>query len=304
VTGERELEYNHWQPLHQEKNPTPKWFAKWESEIPCGTCKANYRKLRIEPRYDDWFPFTWELHNLVNQHIGKPMQTFDDARACWLNEAPCRNARLVLTIAIGPKFSKLLELTRPRMEAYARRCGADFLALSNPMFDQWQREKFRTFELAQQYDQTLFVDADVVIRDSCPDLFKMYSGADVVMHDDFPYITSPHDNSWAEPNHDATMQSQLVNVRWNGKMWNSGLVLTSRRSAEIWKPPPYRLPSTEVSEQWWVQHQAKQFSVVDLPSALNWQWWFPQFASGVDAADVVHLSGKCDKLEEVRKYAK
>jgi hypothetical protein len=298
------LEYNHWKPLHEERNPTPEWFKKWEDAIPCGTCKTNYRNLRIEPRFgDEWFPFTWELHNLVSEHVGNPIQSLDDAKACWLSEAPRRNPRLVLTIAVGRQFSKLLKLTRPLMEAYANRCGADFLALTNQQFDQWQREKFRVFDFAQQYDQTLFVDADVVIRDTCPDLFKEYAGVDVAMHDDYGYITYPHDPTWAAPDHDAVMRSQELSTKWNGKMWNSGLVLTSRRAAEIWKPPPHRLPSTEVSEQWWVQHQAESFIVVDLPSELNWQWWFPSFGSRVDAAHVVHVSGKCDKLTELRKYS-
>ena len=238
--------YNHWRPFHTAENPTPESLAIWEAGIPCGDCKKTYLAIKAAnpPRFADWFVCSWEIHNSVNAHLGRSLQSLDDARACWLAIAPCRQPRLVLTIAVGKSFTELLELTRPRMESYATRCNADFIALTNQQFDQWQREKFRTFELAKQYEQTLFLDADCIIRNTCPNLFELYRDSDVAMHDDLPYQVAPIDPGWIKPDHDHTMQSQHISPAWNGKLWNSGVVLSSKRAASIWKPPTHRLPDT------------------------------------------------------------
>lgn len=306
----RTHEYNLlWAELHTKTDPTLEWFEDWISRLPsvgcdCQTWLKKYLKSN-PPRFDDWFDWTWQLHNAVNAKpkLQKPIVSLDDARACWLGVAPHRHSRLVITIAVGRQFVELLKLTRPFLERYAERYGADFIALTNQQHDQWQREKFRVFDFAKQYPQTLFVDSDLIIRESCPDLFRMYPKDDVVMHDDYQFHVPPLDPAWAEPDHRFTMATQGIDIPWSGKMWNSGVVLTSQRAASIWTPPPLRLPDTGISEQWWVQYQAERdFKVTALPSKLNWQYWFPSFADGTDSAEIVHASGTRNKSEVLKQF--
>lgn len=83
ITEAENIAYNHWNPLHEKQNPTPEWFADWESKIPCGICRNNYKRLRIEPRFNDWFRFTWELHNIINAELDREQISLDDAYRLW-----------------------------------------------------------------------------------------------------------------------------------------------------------------------------------------------------------------------------
>lgn len=80
--------YNHWQPFHTERNPTPGWLAAWEALIPCGFCLENYLRIKAAnpPRFNDWFPWTVEIHNSVNAHLSppKPLLSVDEAKAIWI----------------------------------------------------------------------------------------------------------------------------------------------------------------------------------------------------------------------------
>jgi len=74
-----------WTELHTKSDPTPEWFAGWLNRIPCGNCRSTARTIleRIKPRYNDWFPWSVELHNAVNAKLGKPQVALQEAREIW-----------------------------------------------------------------------------------------------------------------------------------------------------------------------------------------------------------------------------
>ncbi len=78
--------HRHWQELHSEKTPTPKWFSDWIARTPpncgCGEGIAAIIK-RLPPRFDDWFSYSVDLHNAVNAKLGKQLITVEDARSIW-----------------------------------------------------------------------------------------------------------------------------------------------------------------------------------------------------------------------------
>ena len=54
----------------------------WIQSIPgCSTCQRDFRKLIKDhpPRYTDWHRWTFEIHNIVNQKLGKPEFTWKEA---------------------------------------------------------------------------------------------------------------------------------------------------------------------------------------------------------------------------------
>jgi hypothetical protein len=75
----------HWKKLHTESFDSEK-FQRWVERIPgCSTCRENFRKiLEINPpRFDDWQRWSWEIHNAVNEKIGKPEFTYQEACQLW-----------------------------------------------------------------------------------------------------------------------------------------------------------------------------------------------------------------------------
>ncbi len=71
---------------------------------------------------------------------------------------------LIITIATGKNSNELLEVTGPVLEEYSEHVGADFVALTNANTAMVGLEKFRVLEFAKQYERTLYIDADVILR--------------------------------------------------------------------------------------------------------------------------------------------
>ena len=99
----------HWRKLHTETFDTEK-FNKWIERIPgCSPCRANFRKILeySPPRFDDWFKWTWEVHNEVNSKIGKSIVAWEEAcnRWNWNGTFPGpvnRKRHRKIVTAIGP----------------------------------------------------------------------------------------------------------------------------------------------------------------------------------------------------------
>ena len=72
-------------------------------------------------------------------------------------------------------FKDSIEITRK----YAERCGADYVLFEKPVinFFSASMERMRIIEekqWAQKYDNILYIDCDVIIKDDCPNLFELY----------------------------------------------------------------------------------------------------------------------------------
>lgn len=76
---------DHWRKLHTTLF-TPHEFELWIQAIPgCSSCQRDFRRL-IEhnpPRFDDWHKWTWEIHNAVNEKLGKQLIAWTDAIQLW-----------------------------------------------------------------------------------------------------------------------------------------------------------------------------------------------------------------------------
>ena len=76
---------DHWAKLHTTRF-TPEEFELWVQSIPgCATCQRDFRKLleTHTPRFDDWHRWSWQIHNAVNEKIGKPIVSWQDACKLW-----------------------------------------------------------------------------------------------------------------------------------------------------------------------------------------------------------------------------
>jgi len=82
-----------WKEIHTKQDPDEVWFGNLLSRVPNGDCGcfawlSGYIKTN-PPRFNDWFVWTWELHNAVNRKLNKPEITLDEAKAIWLtNKQP------------------------------------------------------------------------------------------------------------------------------------------------------------------------------------------------------------------------
>jgi hypothetical protein len=307
---------NAWRILHQQPMYSEKWFANWKHYIPAGcSCRKDSENILAQcpPRSDtpdDWFAWTIEFHNLVNTKLNKPTVSLDRARMLWRNERPATNRqRAIVTVANGPEFVEILKLTRPFMQAYADRVGADLIDLDNDTEDWGPMEKFRTFHFATQYQQTLFVDADAIITDHCPDLFELYLDVDIAAHDDWSFLFK---TSWLERERKTVADKSGLAIENTSQCINSGIVLVNQSAADIWNHPRVDIGRSHCAEQIYVEHQianaiSSGATFANLDSRANWQWWFSthhegRFEAGLDDAWIIHWANAPDRHATIKQF--
>jgi hypothetical protein len=71
----------------------------------------------------------------------------------------------VFTLNINNFAPEIVKLTKPFMEAWCRKIGADFIEITERKFPDMppNYEKFQIYELGQKYDWQIFIDADALV---------------------------------------------------------------------------------------------------------------------------------------------
>jgi hypothetical protein len=202
--------------------------------------------------------------------------------------------RVVCTVAVGDSGAAMLKATRPMLEAYAAKVGADFVAVTgeplNPHYP--VADKFRLHHLTPHWDRLLFVDVDALVHPDAPDLFAAVPPGTVGIRDDAGEITA---TAAIRSAMEQTCRSQGVARVESDLVLNSGVVVWDR-DQPVWTPPFYPLPPTShVAEQCWVQHNvlSRGLSVTSLSRRWNHQWWSDRDldAAADEPPYILHLAG-------------
>jgi hypothetical protein len=305
------------------------WVADWlRWSLPPGCdCVAHWqRTLETFPLSDavlespdSFFDWSVNCHNHVNARLNvdgsHPQVPLGRAREIWsriaaagqvawfrpVNDTIKGGRRLVITVATG-KAREWLRYTEAPMRAYAQAHGADFVALKNTTQGWWGLEKFRVHEFAKAYDQTLFLDADVLITQSATNLFQLPQ-ADVSIYDETDDIQSP---GWLRSAWDKVTRCLGLHDDTSpryGLSYNSGAVLCAKTGSSVWTPPKLPIPTElHVAEQIVVGWNLMRFNPTIHPLSVthNLQSWNRLFAMRLPAADIVHLSGLDKKTEAIK----
>jgi len=293
----------HWNELHAMKNDPVK-LADWESRIPNYECKCRegYEQFKAidPPDFSSpmaFFHWTVRIHNAVNRKLGRPELTLGEALTLWRNVRPWSGkTKAVVTVATGREYLDLLEITGPTIRAYADRCRADYIALTNSTKSWWGLEKFRTRHFVEQYEEVLFVDADCIIKESCPSLFGQ--DCDLMIHDDAPYLQSL---DWLRSERCDVCTAIGIEYDNSDTCLNSGVVYTRKSAASVWTEPPENIPTSHCAEQIVVEQQAIKYGYELLDSRFNWQFYFKNFWDGIEDAHIIHLATCKDKLETAKR---
>jgi len=291
-----------WARKHLYRGCERLWHVNWEKTIPATgcQCKRSYSELvkKLPPRFDspeDYFAWGYDLHNLVNEKRGVPTITLGRARMLWRHERPdTGRTRLVITVATGYEYRALHKLTGPFMQAYADRCDADFIVLDNVTEDWWGFEKFRIRHFAEQYDETLFIDTDAIVRHDCPSLFG--SSRPLVLHDDWSKM------DWWHEGYSKSKAQVFNGLEYDRQdsCLNSGVVYCHRSHADVWQPGEVNL-TAHCAEQMLVEQNAIKLGYDTLPDELNWQWYFKDFEAGIKDAKIIHLASCRDKIAQAKR---
>jgi len=170
---------------------------------------------------------------------------------------------LIFTVNIGPP--PYSAVTIPRIRHYAHRCGADFLELNEQL--SYPLPKLARLEgLKKNYSRFLYLDADVYINPSAPNIFNLRPQNHICARLD-PGLDHPANrqvwNEWAKEHNVTTFPPDYINL---------GVVLLDSIGAEhILKlfVPPYRVDLNEpVTEQHDFNDRLAHCPISPLPT--NW----------------------------------
>lgn len=141
---------------------------------------------------------------------------------------------LVLTIAMGEEYNTIAKLTHPSIKAYAEKIGADFLSINEKAISKttphW--EKFQIYHLLDKYDRIAYIDTDIIIRDDAPSLFDIVPETQLGMFNEAKFT----DRS-KELMIDICKSYGVTLDSWNGKYFNSGVIVLSKFHRTLFKKP-------------------------------------------------------------------
>ena len=140
----------------------------------------------------------------------------------------------VVTIAIGDYYQKLAKTTHPLIKNYTIKINADFIVWKDS--GNWTLPHYRKLDikdLLHKYDRVLYIDTDILIRDDAPNLF------DIVPEDSVGMLNEAQFTERSL----GMFQSFCAEVgyplkNWNGKYYNSGVMVISRQHHAMLESPP------------------------------------------------------------------
>lgn len=141
---------------------------------------------------------------------------------------------LVLTIAQGELYQSMGVITHPSIKAYAEKIGADFKVIDEQKIAKttphW--EKFQIHDLLDEYERIIYIDTDIIIREDCPDMFGFVSPYSLGMFNEAPFTERSK-----EMMIDICKSYDVKLESWNGKYYNSGVMVISKIHKELFKKP-------------------------------------------------------------------
>ena len=142
--------------------------------------------------------------------------------------------KLVLTIAVGATYKSISKLTQPSLKAYAKRIGAEFFCINEQKISKttphW--EKFQIHRLLDTFERIAYIDTDILIRRDCPDLFEEVPRGKLGMFNEAKFT----DRS-KELMIDICKSYNVKLSGWDGKYYNSGVIIISQNHKELFKKP-------------------------------------------------------------------
>lgn len=145
----------------------------------------------------------------------------------------------VIVVAITGGYADVAELTLPKIRAFAQRCKAELILLTDT--PEWCKNgKYRIFEAGNiPARRIVCMDADLLPRDSAPDIFEMYPEGNWML-DEGAYREHPFEA------HRREVERHLLDAgmpvpEWPAReWWNPGIcILDGDAARDIFRMPPW-----------------------------------------------------------------
>lgn len=202
--------------------------------------------------------------------------------------------RLLVATCADKNTEEYSRYTLPIHKMWAKRWGADFEILSNPRYSAKGMWNYRTLEflhLFRVYDRILYVDADIIINEDCPNIFNL------VPFDTFGAVAEDKGSRRTDRlNRIKSIQDYFGNIGWQEDYFNMGFYVVSwdhrdmfqRINGNLWEKRGYD------GVFYSYQIQRLRYKYVDLGYKFNHMSMFSEDWNGRASrfdSHIIHYAG-------------
>lgn len=219
-----------------------------------------------------------------------------------------KHDRAIVTVASGDGWRAMLRITGPFMRAYAELVGADFVVCDWPGNEAWPlSSKYGALSALRHYSRISFVDADVLLRPGCINLFEACRPDEFGAVDElvFHRLSKVYhiERDYRELREQLGYPHRPVNF-----YLNTGVFVCPRECSSLLEPPaalpPYHcaeqdLLTARVAQQ--LEDGKIKFRLIDR--RCNWQWWTNEKFVNAPADAILHISGFKDQDKRIKAMA-
>lgn len=204
------------------------------------------------------------------------------------------NKNLVLTICVGDTYKKIGKITHPTLKKYAKNINAEFVIINKSACTSPHWEKFNNiYQLLNKYERILYLDTDIIIRDDCPDIFNLVPINKIGLFNEMPF-TLQRNLSLI----DACKEYGITLKKWDGKYYNTGVMVISRQHKELFKKPEkevfnfYEQGYFNANLAKKLESAGNELSVHELPYQMNRMTCMDQYTGEERfASNIIHYAG-------------
>ena len=200
----------------------------------------------------------------------------------------------VITIGVGERGQEMLAISEPGIEAYARRIGADYVAIRESHCP-WQfAEKFLCADYLRVYDRIIYLDADIIVRSTAPNLFAVVPADMVGIQNDLPYSTQGC--KWYYEEVELVQRWQQMRTFPPPYCLNTGLFVASSVHADIFRVPDHPFKAIHCAEQHLITARlhACGVPIFLFDQSIHWQQWADLDKAVYSNGQFLHFSGVLD----------
>jgi len=201
---------------------------------------------------------------------------------------------LVLTIAVGEVYEEMAKYTHPTIEDYAKRIDADYMCIKESQCSTPHWEKFLAIHsYLNKYERILYLDTDILVRKDCPDIFSVVPSNKLALFNEMPWTSQRNQSMW-----EACKAYGITLPKWNGKYYNTGIMVVPRHFKELFKKPEkevfnfYEQGYLNAKLAKFLERSGNEYAVFELPYKFNRMTCMDQF-TGEERFDsyVIHYAG-------------
>jgi lipopolysaccharide biosynthesis glycosyltransferase len=243
-----------------------------------GWCSLHKKEMTANPPNWQWCQNItqeqrknyWEKNRKAKKKIkretGKaPVYQFYD-------NLPTKRSNIAIC-TIGADKNAILQLqhTYDSHQAYADRCGADYVVLYGDQAKEWpMANKYRVEQVAQEYDKTLYLDCDVFITDKAPNIFEITPDDKISAYDEYKDFRGKE--KWIDVQQTAIKKIlDIPNCNPVGtRMLNGGVLVIPKSCSHLYSQPQKPYPKFWCFDQNYLTLTCDKIHI--LPKTFNTSW--------------------------------